>query len=76
MVKAVADEISATAKLKGVSGRELARRIGMSSNTMAVKLRGGSPFDIRELTQVARALDVDLVVLIGRAKATLPPSEG
>ena len=66
---AVAAEVRALSEAAGLSGRELARRSGLPSNTLAVKLRGVSPFDVAELARVAGALGVDVATITGRAEA-------
>lgn len=67
-MQAVAAEVRRLAEGAGMSGRELQRRTGIAHNTLAVKLRGGRPFDVGELADVAAALGVDAATIIARAE--------
>lgn len=67
---AVAAEVRRLCAEVGWSGRELARRIEMSTNTAAAKLRGDFPFTFDEVDVIARAAGVNPADLIARAQST------
>lgn len=71
LAEAVAAEVRRRMEEVGWSGRELARRTGIASNTLAVKLRGRSPFDVSELADVAAVLGVDVATITAAAEAAV-----
>lgn len=66
---AVAAEVRRLCAELGWSGRELARRIGLSPNTAAAKLRGEYPFTFDDVDAIARAADVDPAEIVARAQS-------
>lgn len=49
---------------KGVTQVKLAHALGISQAAVSARLRGQTPFDINELAQIARLLDVSIERLI------------
>jgi transcriptional regulator with XRE-family HTH domain len=70
LAAAVAAEIRRLLAERQWSGRELARRTGLSTNSVAVKLRGDStPFDVGDIDVIAAAFGVTPANLIAHADA-------
>jgi len=53
---------------RGWSGRELARRTGMTQAAVARKLTGPTAFDLDDLQVVCAALEVDVTDLLAWAQ--------
>jgi transcriptional regulator with XRE-family HTH domain len=66
--RAIAAEIRRLIDERGMSGRELARRTGIPSRTVAAKLADRSPFDVDDLQAIARVLEVDVTDLLAWAQ--------
>jgi transcriptional regulator with XRE-family HTH domain len=62
--RAVAAEIRRLLDERGISGRELARRTGIPSRTVAHKLADRTPFDVDDLQSIAGVLEVDVTELL------------
>lgn len=67
--RAVAANIRAEAARGGITGQELATRIGVSAWFMSRRLRGEVAITVDELDAIARALDVPAETLLARSKA-------
>jgi transcriptional regulator with XRE-family HTH domain len=58
----------------GKSQNDLAAVLGVTQTAVSKRLRGVTPFDVNEIALVARALDVDMSVLIADpARQTTAP---
>jgi transcriptional regulator with XRE-family HTH domain len=68
LAAALAAEINRLREERGWSGREFARRIGVVPSVAAYKLAGTRPFDVVDLTAVAKAFDMTVRDLVGRAE--------
>jgi len=66
--RAVAAEIRRLLEERGISGRELARRTGIPSRTIAHKLADRTPFDVDDLQAIAGVLEVDVTDLLSWAQ--------
>lgn len=62
----VAEEIRAMLGRRRVSGRELARRLNVSSSWVNYRLTGAQPIDVNDLERIAVALDVTVLDLLPR----------
>lgn len=62
----VAEEIRAMLGRRRVSGRELARRLNVSSSWVNYRLTGAQPIDVNDLQRIAVALDVTVLDLLPR----------
>lgn len=60
----VASAVRAHYAAAGFSASALAREVGMSQSKMSRRTTAAEPFDIDELSAIARALEVDLADLI------------
>lgn len=49
---------------QGVTQMALARKIGLSQAAISARIKGRTPFDINELSQIAEVLDVPLDALL------------
>ena len=47
-----------------ITQMELARQLGLSQAAISARIKGRTPFDINELTAIARVLDVPLDALL------------
>ncbi len=66
---AIAAEIGRLLDERGWTGRELARRTGLTQSSVSRKLAGTRRFDIDDLPPICKALEVDVRDLIGWAQA-------
>jgi transcriptional regulator with XRE-family HTH domain len=57
-------EIKVTMVRAGVTGRELARRLGTSQTWVSTRLNGTTPLDLNELQRIANALGVGIIDLL------------
>lgn len=57
-------EIKVAMVRNGVTGRELARRLGASQTWVSTRLTGATPLDLNELQRIADALGVPLLDLL------------
>lgn len=64
--RAVLAEVQRLCQEQGVSGRELSRRTGIPTMTLARKLDGKHPFDLDDLPPIASALQVTIQQLMSR----------
>src|SRR5690606_30195369 len=62
----VAEEIRALLARRRMSGRELARQLGVSPSWVSYRLTGTQPIDLNDLDAIARVLDVGTVDLLPR----------
>jgi transcriptional regulator with XRE-family HTH domain len=62
----VAEEIRALLGRRRMTGRELARRLGVSPSWVSYRLTGTQPIDLNDLDAIARVLDVGIVDLLPR----------
>ena len=69
---AIMGEIRAEMARRRMSGQELAQRCGMQQSTMSRRLNG-SPFTVRELLAVCRALGLTLTGLASEARKHSAP---
>lgn len=60
----VAEEIRALLARKRMTGRELARRLGVSPSWISYRLTGTQPIDFNDAARIAEALDVPVVALL------------
>jgi transcriptional regulator with XRE-family HTH domain len=63
---------------RGVSGLELAKRIGISQNYVAKRLRHETPFTFNDIENIATALQIpvaDLVPGMGEQRGTIHPPD-
>lgn len=60
----VAEEIRALLARKRVTGRELSRRLGVSSPWVSQRLTGATEIGLNDLERIARALDVEIAALL------------
>lgn len=65
----IADNVRAELARQSISQVELARRLGWSQPFMSRRLRGRTPFDAAELSQVAEELGVPITALYAEAVA-------
>jgi transcriptional regulator with XRE-family HTH domain len=76
LTAAVAAEVRRLIDERRWTGRELARRTGMSPTSMAMKLRGDARLDFDDLTLIAKECDVTVAFIVARAEAAVAhPSE-
>jgi transcriptional regulator with XRE-family HTH domain len=57
-------EIKVTMVRAGVSGRQLARRLGVSQTWISTRLNGTTPLDLDDMERIAAALDVSVLQLM------------
>lgn len=69
LAKAVAAEVRRLIAERGWSGRELAQRTGLPTNSVATKLRGDRGLDFDDLDRIAEALGVTVAHVVARAEA-------
>lgn len=62
--ESVAEEIRAALARKRVTGRELARRLQVSSPWVSQRLTGATEIGLNDLQRIANAIDVDLYDLL------------
>lgn len=67
---AVAVEIKVSMVRKGISGRQLAQRLGVSQTWVSIRLTGTTPIDLNDLQRIADALGVKVVDLLPDARPT------
>src|SRR5690606_22378013 len=60
----VAEEIRARLARQRLSGRELARRLGVSASWVSYRLTGSQPIDLNDLERIAKALGVSVRQLL------------
>lgn len=76
LADAVAAEVQRLITERGLSGRELARRTGLSTTAMAGRLRGDRGMDFATLQAIAEACDVSVAYIVARAEAEVAHSSG
>ena len=69
-IRRIADNVRAEMARTGLSQTALAERISLSQTALSRRLSGGMPFDVRELDEIANALDVSLTTLVETPKAS------
>ncbi|PZM88676.1 MAG: hypothetical protein DIU79_16495 [Actinobacteria bacterium] len=62
----VAEEIRALLARRRMSGRELARQLGVSPSWVSYRLTGTQPIDLNDLDAIAQVLGVGIVDLLPR----------
>jgi transcriptional regulator with XRE-family HTH domain len=62
----VAEEIRALLGRRRMTGRELARRLGVSPSWVSYRLTGTQPIDLNDLDAIAEVLKVSIVDLLPR----------
>jgi transcriptional regulator with XRE-family HTH domain len=67
----VAEEIRAMMARRRISGRELARKLGVSQSWVSYRLTGIQPIDLNDLQRIAEALDVTVLDLLPRDLRTV-----
>lgn len=60
----VADEVRAAMARRRLSQTKLAKAMGMSQPAMNRRIRGEIPFDVVELTAIAKILDVPVTTFL------------
>lgn len=70
MTGRVAEEIRALLARRRMSGRELARHLGVSPSWVSYRLTGTQPIDLNDLDTIARVLQVEIVDLLPRDRRT------
>lgn len=63
VAKSVAAEVRAQMARRQLSGKSIAREMGISQQSISLRLTGKVPFDVTELAHVARILGVEIVSL-------------
>ncbi len=58
-----------------VSGRELARKLGVSPSWVSYRLTGAQPIDLDDLQLIAEALGAEPAALIPRSGVTYPATD-
>ncbi|WP_417556514.1 helix-turn-helix domain-containing protein [Microbacterium sp.] len=72
----VATAVRAHYSAAGFSASALAREVGMTQSKMSRRTTGAEPFDIDELSAIARVLEVEIVDLITGTNLPARPIRG
>lgn len=70
----VSEEIRAMMARRRMSGRELARRLGVSPAWVSYRLTNSQPIDLNDLQRVAAALEVEIEDLLPRKEGLIASS--
>lgn len=72
----IAEEIRVAMVRRGMTGVQLARRLGVSQPWVSYRLTGAQEIGTNDLERIAEALDVQIIDLLPRAVAEIPRTLG